>query len=112
MAPGAGSKFYLSNGRLDLSILNEDVKMIPQEDRVMEITDQELMDLQESNPATALQEMALMFEVEEALEEDQIEEQEGLKDLKDLPVQIEDEFIKVFNDERLQEEMQEFGIKR
>ena len=101
MAPRTGSKFYLNNGRLDLSTLNEDVEMIKQEKQVMQITDQELMDLQESNPATALQEMALMFEVDEVLEED-------LEVPNDLPVKMEDEFTKAFNEERLEEEMQEF----
>ena len=105
MAPRTGSRFYLKNGRLDLSALNEDVERIKQEDQVMQITDQvmqitdqELMDLQEGNTATALQEMALMFETEEVP--------------KDPPVKIGDEFTKAFNEERLQEEMQEFGIKR
>ena len=104
MAPRIEKKFYLNNGRLDLSSLSEYIQMPKQENSMMEITDRELLDLQEGGTLTTLEEMALMFETEEVVADQEVPSAP--------PVQIEDEFTKAFNEKRLQEEMQEFGIKR
>lgn len=105
MALYTGSKYYLDNGRLDLSGLDKEAHMISKEEPVMEITDRELIDLQENNTAGTLEEMALMFETQEPLVNTP-------KVPRNPSVEIDDEFTKAFNEQRLQEEIQEFGIKR
>lgn len=105
MAPYTGSKFYLNNGRLDLSGLDKENHVASKEEPVMEITDRELVDLQENNTASTLEEMALMFETQETLVK-------APKVPRSSSVKIEDEFTKAFNEQRLQEEIQEFGVKK
>ena len=88
--------FYLKNGRLDLSSLNEDISKNKTEEAKPHIEDRELVELQSNNIAATLEEMALMFE-------------EGPQKEEDV---LENECTKAFSSERLKEEMKEFGIDK
>jgi len=103
MTPCNKKKFYLNNGRLDLSSLSENIdknriqEAEPQLEKVKpQIEDRELAELQSNNIAVTLEEMALMFEEEPKVDKEDLEE----------------ECTKAFSPERLREEMKEFGIDK
>ena len=100
MTPCNENKFYLNNGRLDLSSLNEDISKNKIDQAKPQIEDRELVELQSNNITATLEEMALMFE----------EEPKEPKEAKEIKDDLEDECTKAFSSERIKQEMKEFGI--
>ena len=76
--------YYLKDGKLDLSLLNEAMPQEPVQEYSTILEDIESMQMSDKDISATLEEMALIFEKE-------------------------DEFKKAFNKERLEEEMKEFG---
>ena len=96
MTPCNEKKFYLNNGKLDLSSLGEDTSSNEKEKPKPQIEDYELVEIQSNNITATLEEMALMFE------EDTKEDKNGL----------EAECQNAFSSDRLKREMKEFGIDK